>query len=103
MAIFFSSCLLGRCPPRIYFRPCHLSARFLASLFKLLVLCVTVPHGRRHGNRLALILPCPRPEWFPSDHGQRRWPNGEGIEIFCEEDDGSLKKGDLTATSAVFT
>jgi hypothetical protein len=31
-------------------------------------------------------LACPRPEWFPSDHGQRRWPNGEGIEIFCEDD-----------------
>jgi hypothetical protein len=20
-------------------------------------------------------------EWFPTDHGQRRWPNGEGIEF----------------------
>jgi hypothetical protein len=29
----------------------------------------------------------PRQEWFPSDHGQRRWANGEGIEIFCEDDD----------------
>jgi len=47
-----------------------------------------VEQRRRHGKRVALIWGGPRPDWVPSDHGQHRLPNGEGIEIFCSDDEG---------------
>jgi hypothetical protein len=45
-----------------------------------------IEQRRKQGKRIALILPCPRPEWFPSDHGQRRWANGNCFEVFCADD-----------------
>jgi hypothetical protein len=40
---------------------------------------------RKQGKRIALIWLGSKPEWFPSDHGKHRWPNGESIEIFCTD------------------
>jgi len=40
---------------------------------------------RKQEKRIALIWPGPKPEWFPPDHGKKRWQNGP-YEIFCEDD-----------------
>ncbi len=45
-----------------------------------------IEQRRKQGKRIAVIWACPRPDWFPSDHGKNRWPKGEGIEIFCTDD-----------------
>jgi hypothetical protein len=46
-----------------------------------------IEQRRKQGKRVAFIWPVSRPDWFPTDHGQRRGPNGEDIEIFCEDDE----------------
>jgi hypothetical protein len=45
-----------------------------------------IEHRRKQEKRLAFIWPVPRPDWFPSDHGQRPWPNGNCFEVFCADD-----------------
>jgi len=46
-----------------------------------------IEQRRKQAKRMAIVWAGARPEWFPSDHGKSRWSNGEGIEIFCEDDE----------------